>query len=378
MKITINHLLLIVLIYPVLLFFPSLVGKEAFFITAPYFFIIFMLICITYLFKGNSTLSLKTDSITLYFSLLIGCSLLNFSSSRYSLPIFFTIYSCILFLFLKNLIDKSLNFKLLSYFFILMIGLSIPMIFLKSGYTVANRFTGFIGSPTIYSGFLASFFIIISYRYKMWTFKFVALFLITLYLVYITKTRLLLILIMIYPILRILTQRKAWASRKFIFILFYISTLMIYPLYSFITNLFPTLVTLRYGKKEDSSFSLRNYLFEELKDLFLEGNVKEIWFGRGNEYSRLYIEELMGFDLMPHNDYLRLLIDWGIIGFIIFSIILYKIAIKNDLSLYLSLIYMLLFYSNTIFNLFLVSLLLIFFHNTNNQTPSINFEEAVK
>jgi O-antigen ligase len=105
---------------------------------------------------------------------------------------------------------------------------------------------------------------------------------------------------------------------------------MIYPLYSFITNLFPSLVTLRYGKKEDSSFSLRNYLFEELKDLFLQGNFVETWFGRGNEFSRLYIDQLMGFDLMPHNDYLRLLIDWGIIGFLIYSIILYKIAIKKE------------------------------------------------
>lgn len=376
MKATINHLLLVVLIYPILLFFPSLVGKEAFFITAPYFFLIFLLICAAFLSKSN--LTLRTDKIAVYLALLVACSFINFSSARYSLPIFFTIYTLFFYVFIENLEDKSLSFKLIGYYFILMIALSVPMLFLKSGYTEANRFTGFIGSPTIYSGFVASFFIITSFRHKMWTLKFMIFFFITLYLVYISKTRLLLILILVYPILRLTLQKRAWVSRKLIFLLFYLSSLMIYPLYSSIINLFPSLVTLRYGKKEDSSFSLRNYLFEELKDVFLKSNSIEVFLGRGNEFSRLYIERLMGFDLMPHNDFLRLLIDWGILGFLIYSIILYKIATKNDLSLYLSLVYMLLFYSNTIFNLFLISLLLIFYHNTNNQASPINFGKVIK
>ena len=338
--------------------------------------LIFLLMCAK--FFTQSKINVRTDQIALYFLLLVICSLINFASARYSLPIFFTIYALFLTVFIDNLNDKSISFKLLAYYYVLMIGLSVPMIFLKAGYTEAGRFIGFIGSPTIYSGFIASFFIVVSYRYKMWTFKFLTFFLITLYLVYLSKTRLLLILVIIYPMLRLLALKRAWISRKLIFLLFYVSTLLIYPLYSFITNLFPSLVTLRYGKKEDSSFGLRNYLFEELKDVLLDGNVTEVFFGRGNEFSRNYVEKLMGFDLMPHNDYLRLLIDWGIIGFLIFSFALYKMATKNDLSLYLSLVYMLLFYSNTIFNLFLISLLLIFYHNTNNQTWNINFEKAFK
>src|SRR5690606_15091355 len=100
-------------------------------------------------------------------------------------------------------------------------------------------------------------------------------FLLTFFLVFLTKTRLLLIVIILYPLLRILAQKKKWASRKFIFLVFYLLTLLIYPLYSFVTNIFPSLITLRYGKNQDSSFSLRNYLYETLKDLYFEGNIIE-------------------------------------------------------------------------------------------------------
>jgi hypothetical protein len=245
---------------------------------------------------------------------------------------------------------------------------------MEQGYTAADRFTGFIGSPTIYSGFLVSIFIIASFKNRMGSLKFIILFLITLFLVYLTKTRLLIILMILYPILRLLNLNRMWATRKFYFLIFYFVTLLIYPLYSLVIAFFPSLVSLRYEGKEDSSFSLRIYLYEELKEVYLNGSITEKLFGRGNEYSRIYVDKIMEADLMPHNDFIRLMIDWGAIGLLVFSIILYKIAIKNDLCLYLALVYMVLFYSNTVFNLFLISLLFLFYYfNINNSLKPITW-----
>jgi len=84
-------------------------------------------------------------------------------------------------------------------------------------------------------------------------------------------------------------------------------------------------------------------------------------FGKGNEYSRRFIENLMEIDLMPHNDYMRILIDWGFLGFVIFSFLLYKLAVKNNYTLFVALVYMILFYSNLVFNIFLISILILMF-----------------
>ena len=176
---------------------------------------------------------------------------------------------------------------------------------------------------------------------------------------YLTKTRLLIVFLVIYPIIRALLTSKVWVNRKNIFLTFYLTTLFIYPLYNLVIEWFPSLVTLRYGNQQDTSFGLRNYLFIKSQEEYFRGSIMEKLFGKGNEYSRIFIEKLIEIDLMPHNDYMRIMIDWGFFGFVIFSFLLYKLAVKNNYTLFLSLTYMLLFYSNMVFNQFLISLLIV-------------------
>ena len=374
LEITLNKILFLVLLYPLILFLPSTAGEAGFFLTAPYFFLIFSASIAFIFFKGKARIPKGNTLSALLFLIVI--SLYNFSSVRYSLPIFFLLFALLLMIVLYSLQNKSLNFKLFYSFFGVYILLSIPFLFMPQGYNEAGRFMGFVGSPTIYSGFITSIFVIISLKRPLKSLSFLVLYITTLALVYLTKTRLLLVFLILYPFVRELLASKLWFSKKRIFIIFYLITFFIYPLYNVIIEQFPGLVTLRYSDKVDSSFSLRNYLFLESKMEYWGGTIVEKLFGRGNEYSRNFVKNLMDIDLMPHNDYMRILIDWGFFGFILFSFLLYKIGTKNNFTLFLSLVYMILFYSNIVFNIFLFSTILILYFN-NNEELKTNWKDYV-
>ena len=106
---------------------------------------------------------------------------------------------------------------------------------------------------------------------------------------------------------------------------------------------------------------------------YSEGTLIEKTIGKGNEYSRVYIHDLFGFDLMPHNDFVRLLTDWGAIGLFLFLLFLYKVSVKDRDVFYISIVYLLLFYSNMVFNTFIISLLIIFYNS--NQNTEIHYEK---
>jgi hypothetical protein len=332
---------------------------EVFFITAPYFLIILLGLFFFGLFKG--TFTSRGHSIVVLLLALSLIAIYNFSTVRFSMPIFFLLFSMMLSWILSTLKDRVLNLNVFLAFYILYLMLSLPFLFMSTGYINEHRFMGFMGSPTIYSGFLTAIFVVITLSMKQKSWRFLLLYLITFTLVYITKTRLLIVFLLLYPILRELLQSKIWITRKNVFFAFYGVTFFIYPLYNRVTDLFPGLIAIRYGNKEDTSFSLRNYLFLECEKEFYAGNWKEIILGKGNEYSRNFVKGLLNIDLMPHNDYMRILIDWGILGFLIFSILIYKLAIKNNYTLFLVLVYMILFYSNTVFNMYIISIILILY-----------------
>src|SRR5690606_14632303 len=92
---------------------------------------------------------------------------------------------------------------------------------------------------------------------------------------------------------------------------------------------------------------------------FLNGSIWEMLFGKGNEYSRLLVYERFSQDLFPHNDFIRIIIDWGIIGGGAFFYFLYRLSKRNLTALFISILYMILFYSNMIFNLYIISILII-------------------
>ena len=358
MKITlsINTILFLVLLYPLILFLPGLLGYNAFFLTSPYFFLVFIFLVF---------ISIRKEKIS-YFKLLpiiawlLVISIINFSSLRYSLPIFFLVFIVLLMVVLRKT-NTKINKKYILLFFLMYIVCSIPFLFLEIGKEVTGRFIGFTGSPTVYAGIITTLYILASKGWGVKSYKFIISTIIVFSFVYLSKTRLILIFILIFPFLKYFLENKIFFSLKKVFLTFLITIMSVYPLYEQVVKTFPSLVSVRYEDNRDASFGLRYFVYKKLITEYSEGSFIEKMLGKGNEYSRTYIKDLFRFDLMPHNDFIRILIDWGFLGLILFIGFLYKISTKNKETCFLSIVYMLLFYSNMVFNLFLISILIIFY-----------------
>lgn len=361
-KVTINTILFLVLAYPLILFPLSLFGQISFFLTAPYFFGVFVMLVILIIIKGKITL-FKLLYVVLSLILL---GLYNFTTIRYSLPLFFLFYVLSLLIVLNNISEKSINENIVKWFFWLYLILSIPFIFMDIGWD-KERFIGFIGSPTVFSGIVVTLYAVATKNLKIKSTKFFITTVIVFGFVFLTKTRLILIFITLFPFIKYLITSKKWMTLKKLFFIILITTSSIYPLYGMVTEWFPMLVSIRYENQQDSSFRLRYYVFKKMTIDFSEGTFVEKSFGKGNEYSRNFVLDLIDFDLMPHNDFMRLLNDWGAVGLFLFLLLLYKVSIKKNEACYVTVIYMLLFYSNMVFNIFLISLILILHHNQTKQ-----------
>src|SRR5690606_9596373 len=136
-------------------------------------------------------------------------------------------------------------------------------------------------------------------------------------------TRLILVFLAIYPLLLYVIKRKA-LSNSFVFIVFFLILFFVYPIYSIIVDSFSELISIRYEDNRDASFGLRSHLYNLVEKDFFSGSAWDMLFGKGNEHSRLLVYNEMQQDVFPHNDFMRILNDWGIVGGSIFFFYLYR------------------------------------------------------
>lgn len=366
-KLTINNILFSILLYPIVLSIYPFIGENLFSITAPYFFGLLLFLVLVISIKNKVTLFRLLPIV----SLLIIISLYNFSSFRYSLPLFFVFYIFILLSFTRDSKLGQINMGMVFSFLYTYIFLSIPFIFLESAWDDTQRFKGFVGSPTVYAGILTTVYVVSSINLRIKSYSFLLLTTVVFFLIYLSKTRLILVFIILYPFLLYAVREKSWISLKKMFFIFFVTSLSIYPLYEQAVKTFPSLVSLRYDDNRDASYGLRYFLYSKMKEVYFSGDLKEKLIGRGNEFSRAYVKSLLGRDLMPHNDFLRILVDWGAIGLLLFMLLFYKLSTKDTTTLFISLVYLLLFYSNMVFNLFLISLLIIFYSKSEDLNVNI-------
>ena len=366
-KLTINNILFSILLYPIVLSIYPFFGGNLFSITAPYFFGLLLFLVLVISIKNKVTLFRLFPIV----SFLIIISLYNFSSLRYSLPLFFVFYIFILLSFTRYSKLGQINIGMVFSFLYLYVFLSIPFIFFESAWDETQRFKGFVGSPTVYAGILTAVYVVSSINLRVKSYSFLLLTTVVFFLIYLSKTRLILVFIILYPFLLYAVREKSWISLKKMFFIFFVISLSIYPLYEQAVKTFPSLVSLRYDDNRDASYGLRYFLYSKMKEVYFSGDLKEKLIGRGNEFSRVYIESLLGRDLMPHNDFLRILVDWGAIGLLLFMFLFYKLSTKDSTTLFISLVYLLLFYSNMVFNLFLISLLIIFYSKSEDLNVNI-------
>ncbi len=376
MKIKFGNRLLLssILGYPVLLGAIFFFDLEPFRVTAPYFFIILVFLSIKAMKQKKLMVSQQDLPNLLLILLVLLVSAANFSTVRYSIPILFATYSFFLFLYL-TIIESGfiLKSKIVRRYLVIYLVMSVMFLFVNHAYMeVGERYIGFTGSPTTFSGLLVALFILFDTLSDQKRWIRILVFLFVFLFVALSKTRLVMIFLIGYPFLTYFINKKA-LNKGGVFMVFFLTLFFVYYLYGLVVEKYPEIITLRYKDARDASFGLRYRLYEIVEENFISGNKWEILFGKGNEYSRNLIIEEIGLDIFPHNDFIRLINDWGVVGGGAFFVLLYRLSLKNITSLLIALLYIVLWYSNMIFNLYLFSILIISsFHLENRGSPRLN------
>jgi hypothetical protein len=360
-KVDYSFLTAAILFYPIALGSVFLFNISPFPITAPYFFLLLLLLLWLMLKREKVSIPVAHSGNFLALALLTLVSILNFSSFRYSLPILFAGYLLVFYWYLTTLQEVSLDIvrSFLSRVFLAYVLISLFFLFVlpHSHMAIGDRFIGFTGSPTTYAAVMATLFLFMDAGREKTGLKRLGTYLLVLLFVYLSKTRLILIFLLLYPFLLFFMARRRVLYRM-VYLIFFTTLFFLYGVYRAVVEFFPELITLRYEDGRDASFGLRYYLFELLTNDYFSGSTYEMILGKGNEYSRQLVEADRGLDLFPHNDFYRLMTDWGALGAMLFFVFFYRISGKNRTALMISLLYLILFYSNMVYNLFMVSILL--------------------
>lgn len=261
------------------------------------------------------------------------------------------LFFMILSLLLMNNIRFSINTKLLSVVIFLYILLSCVFWF-NDGRYIDNgeRYLGFALSPTHFSVYML---LIISLC--LIDIKRKIIFLIfSSYFIWISQTRLSILLLGILLLLYFVNV-ESLKLRKFFWWIATIFLILLYPIYYLLFG-FDSAIGGRYDDA-DNSFFARFQFSLALWNKWLNTDILSQVFGLGAGEARSTIIDIFGYDYQPHNDFLGLLYDFGIVGFIVYLIILFKLSVQTKLSFYISLIYLFSFYHNMIYSQFFIALI---------------------
>lgn len=344
------------------------------------YFLAVILLCWAYVFsqavKNQLFIKRKYTWEILAFMLLLLLSANATDQLRYSKPLFFL--SVIITVFAITKVGKIQmplrSVKVMALLFVLISLMFVPF---SSNYTFDDRFVAFLIAPTVFSVNADAFLVLFlgSVRSKLAKVILVFLFF---FLIYLSKTRINLLVTFAIPILFFLLER-GYFSRRAILITTIFIFVFVYPLYQYAmeAGYFGNFLMLRYSDNRDASFDMRYYLHAVSFDLFQSGTIMEKLFGHGSEFSRLFILDLTHEDSYSHNDFLRLMIDFGVIFTALFIGVMTKIASKSNMATILFLVYLSSFYHNMVFEFFLPCLI-IFYSNAESEFKGKHQLESTK
>jgi O-antigen ligase len=162
------------------------------------------------------------------------------------------------------------------------------------------------------------------------------------------------------PIVVFLLEKGLLSKKKMVLVSLAIF-FFVYPLYQLLLDFdfIKQFLLGRYGGGRDASFGMRYYLYIKSLELIQEASLNEFLFGQGSETARLYILELTKEDSYSHNDFLRLIIDFGLIFTVLYLALIMRIAIKTNLTVVIFILYLSSFYHNMVFDFYTISCLVI-------------------
>jgi O-antigen ligase len=219
-----------------------------------------------------------------------------------------------------------------------------------------ERYKGFAMSPTHYSVYALCASVLV---YKLVPLRrYLLIYLLSLLgLVFLSETRLSLLVFMLITSIFIFSEHvKKYLKLYFVMMFLFFS--LSYPIYGVIYQ-YTKVVSLRYEGDADKSFDSRLLIQQVIFNEFSHSEEKDLLLGHGAEAARDKLIQSYGEDVMPHNDFIRIIYDYGILGFSFFVILLYLLSTKNIYTLSFSAIYLSSFYHNMAFSLYVIAMIII-------------------
>ncbi|TDN55624.1 O-antigen ligase family protein [Scandinavium goeteborgense] len=352
---------LLIVVYPFYYFVPQISEGLSHFFEIIYFSFIDFLIVLYLSFYIT-----KLKGAGLYFLLTLLIWSFQFSSFADIRPYFFILTLFLLSLYAAQ-IQEGYNPLILRIYPVVFIILSLISLFLPWAYIDdGTRFKGFSLSPTHYSVY-ALCGVVLALRFiKNKVIKITCVVIIT-FFVYKSETRLALaVLALIFAFYYF--DKITLFFRKIISVSIIALFSLSYIVYSLITK-YTDVFSLRYSGGDDKSYEARTIIQGHVLDEWQRSSFAQYLFGHGAESARNLLIDIYGFDIMPHNDFLKLLYDFGFIGFAIFIIAVSKYGKNGLLSLSLLAIYISAFYHNMAYSLFVIAMMIIL--NSMNKPNSL-------
>ncbi|MGX5078347.1 O-antigen ligase family protein [Enterobacter mori] len=355
-----NVILFFIVLYPFLYFIPQIGDVFSHFFEIIYFLFIDVLILIYLSFYIQR---LKLAGLSLLFTFVVWlCQFNNIADIR---PYFFilTLWLISLFGAQRNGVFNDFTLKLYPFVFIVLsfISLFLPWSYIDDG----ARYKGFSLSPTHYSVYAlcAVIFCLQCIRSKCVKAIYIIL---LVYFIYRSETRLalavLVLIFVFYYFDRITLALRGFAA--FTVIAMFSLSYLVYSLITKYTDIF----TIRYAGGEDKSYEARTLIQGHVLDEWQNSSLSQYIFGHGAESARNMLIEIYGYDIMPHNDFLKLLYDFGFIGFIFFIFAIFKYGKNNLMTLSFLTVYISAFYHNMAYSLFAISMMIVLNSYKNNRS----------
>ncbi|MFT6815152.1 MAG: hypothetical protein ACJAZ3_001052 [Sphingobacteriales bacterium] len=367
-----HYLLFATLAYPLFYAIPEIVSIGYTF-SLIYFISISGILALSFITFKQFKVNLS-DLITIVLMLLlIGIIAFQTNDPRYSKPLLFFSFVFLVF-FASSLLRKQPEKSGKTIYFFTFFYLCLTVFsYLIPGNYLNERFIGFTLSPTIFSIYLETILILYLFRSDSSTRAKILVFFLCFFFIYITKTRTNLLFLFYIPFYIVYT--KHIRSPKIISFAILITIIVsFYPMYNSLREFQITknFSGSRLESNNDASYDTRTYLTKICLDEIEQSSNVKLIFGHGSEYSRLLIEKFTGVDLFPHQDFLRFIIDFGLITFILFLIILYRLTKNSPISFLLLILYLVSFYHNYIYSFYLLSLIILF--RNKKQINSLNLK----
>lgn len=346
-----NTIFFLIVMYPFIYFIPQVGEVLSHFFEIIYFSFIDALILIYLSFHATR---LKLAGLSFLMTFLIWMfQFTNFADVR---PYFFVITLFLISIFASQR-DGIFNEFALRFYPLVFIALSVISLFLPWAYIDnGERYKGFSLSPTHYSVY-ALCAVVFCLQFINNNIIKVLYVLIISYFIYRSETRLALavlaLIFLFYYFKKISLMLRRVAA--FVIIAAFSLSYLIYSLITKYTNFF----TIRYSGGEDKSYEARTIIQGHVLDAWQNSSLEQYIFGHGAESARNMLIEIYGYDIMPHNDFLKLLYDFGFIGFAFFILAVYKYGKKNLMALSLLSIYISAFYHNMAYSFFAISMMIV-------------------